>query len=149
MGPVPAPGVESSDKLQMVQRRQHIHRYAGPNKRSPKPEREPVSRLWASSMLRKLKVLQEEAEASYHEAESHESQAGTNPCKKCSLRGQIISLLGSLIHLLRRVHLLSLCGFAARDAFHVTEDCRSASSGTLLLDYGDAPRKVYILRGHR
>jgi hypothetical protein len=45
--------------------------------------------------LGNLKLLQEEREPSYNEAESHQSQARANPRQKSSLGSQIIPQVGA------------------------------------------------------
>jgi hypothetical protein len=67
---VPLAWIDSPDELDMVPPGQQIRCYAGPDECSSKPQRQPV-RLYCGSMLRNLKLLQKEPEASYHEAESH------------------------------------------------------------------------------
>jgi hypothetical protein len=94
--------------------------------------------------------LQEKAEASYHEAETHESQAGANPCKKCSLRGQIVPLFGLMPHLHRSVHSLSLCGFAAHHARQVTDGLPIRFIGERYCStVPELARELHVLRTYR
>jgi hypothetical protein len=55
-------------------------------------------------VLDDLDLLQEEAETRHDKAESHQGEAGANPCEKRSLGGKIIAEVNPLPHFHGAVH---------------------------------------------
>lgn len=82
------------DEPRMVPGRKQVDGDAGPNERSPKPQRQ-AGRLHRGSMRDKLHLLQKQRESRYYKTESHQSQSGPNPRQQSSLGSQIIPQVSS------------------------------------------------------
>src|SRR5580704_12559624 len=69
---------------------EQVNDHARGDQGGAEPLRQAVG-LWHGSVLDDLDLLQEESETRYHEAESHQGQAGANPGEEGSFGSQVVA----------------------------------------------------------
>jgi hypothetical protein len=79
-GPFRFAAIQLTDQSEMVPSGKNIYAHASRNQRGAEPQRQSV-RLSCGDALHDLHLLQKKPEARHHKTESHQGQAGTNPCQ--------------------------------------------------------------------